>query len=92
MVSASGHWRRSKDLARAILADRTERRLWMFRVALVPLLMLAAGLWWIDGWLMQSAVRFLAWWGFCGLGTLVLLMFAIFDALCVIREERGRRP
>lgn len=91
MASGSGHWRRSKGLARAILADRAERRLWMFRVALVPLFMLAAGLWWIDGWLLQSAIRFLCWWGVCGLSTLVLLGFATFDVLCVLREERNRR-
>jgi hypothetical protein len=90
MERESGHWRRSKDLARAILRDRAERRRWMFRIALVPLLMLAAGLWWIDEWLMRDAVRFLCWWGACGLATVILMLFAVYDALCVIREERGR--
>ncbi|MEO7098368.1 MAG: hypothetical protein ABI162_03320 [Luteolibacter sp.] len=86
-----GSWNNSTDLARAILHDRKERRKWLGRMMLVPILMLAIGLWGISGWLAASPMRFLMWWGGCGLATLVMMLFALYDALAVIREERGKR-
>ena len=32
---------------------------------------------------------FLLWWGGCAMVTCLVLMFALYDALAVIREERG---
>ena len=52
------------------------------------LAMLSCGLWLIDGWLRASVWRFLIWWGACGLVTLWVLAFAVYDALAVVREER----
>ncbi len=83
-----GSWSDSKGLARAILHDRGERRKWLGRIALVPLAMLGIGLWILDGWIWQSPWRVLFWWGGCTLATLVVLLFASYDALAVIREER----
>jgi hypothetical protein len=51
---------------------------------------MAAGLWLIDRWLAENLWYFLGWWAFCGLNTLVLILFALYDALAVIREERGK--
>ncbi len=83
-------WDDSRLLARAILHDRAARRKWIGRMLLLPLLMIAAGLWLIDGWLAQSALRFLCWWGVCAIATGVVMLFAIHDALAAIREERDR--
>ena len=33
---------------------------------------------------------FLFWWGGCTLATLVVMLFALYDALAVVREERGK--
>jgi hypothetical protein len=83
-------WNNSTSLARAILHDRTERRKWMFRMTLVPLGMLALGLWVIDGWIWHDPWRVLFWWGGCAVATVVVLLFAIYDALAVLREEREK--
>ncbi len=83
-------WNQSTGLARAILHDRTERRKWLFYLILVPLAMMALGLWVIDGWVWGSPWRVLFWWGGCGLMTAVALLFALYEVLAVLREERGR--
>jgi len=86
-----GSWNSSTGLARAILHDRRERRKWMVGMMMVPVVMLAVGLWRINGWLMESPLRFLLWWGGCALATVVVMIFALYDALAVIREEREKR-
>ncbi len=85
-----GSWSDSKGLARAILHDRAERRKWLGRIALVPLAMLGIGLWALDVWIWESPWRVLFWWGGCALATLVVILFALYDALAVVREERGK--
>ena len=84
-------WNDSTALAKAGLHDRTERRKWMARMVCLPLGMLAVGLWVINGWLEQSAWRFIIWWVGCGVATCVVMIFALYDALAVIREEREKR-
>jgi hypothetical protein len=85
-----GNWNDSASLARAILHDRAERRKWLGWMVLVPLGMLAAGLWVIDAWIWESPWRVLFWWGGCALASVVVLLFALYDALAVIREERAK--
>lgn len=85
-----GSWESSTGLARAILRDRAERRKWLMRMTLVPLGMLAVGLWVLDGWIWQSPWRVLFWWGGCALATCGVLLFAVYDALAVVREERAK--
>ncbi|MEO8615458.1 MAG: hypothetical protein ABI600_09975 [Luteolibacter sp.] len=86
-----GSWGNSTDLARAILHNRAERRKWLGRMMMVPVLMLAIGLWGIGAWLAENPLRFLLWWGGCALATCVVMFFALYDALAVIREERAKR-
>ena len=85
-----GSWSASTGLARAILHDRAERRKWLGRMALVPLAMLGIGLWLIDGWIWGNPWRVLVWWGGCAVITCVVMLFAVYDALAVIREERAK--
>ena len=82
-------WSSSTGLARAILHDRVERRKWLFYLVLVPLGMLAVGLWVIDRWIWQNLWHVLFWWGGCAIATCIVLLFALYDALAVIREERA---
>ena len=84
-------WSDSATLARAILHDRAERRKWLGGMTLVPLGMMAVGLWVIGDWIWASPWRVLFWWGGCAVATVVVLLFAIYDALAVIREERGKQ-
>lgn len=90
MAEGDPGWNESKLLARAILQDRAARRKWIARLLMVPVGMLVLGLWVIDGWLGESVLRFLCWWGVCALATGVVMLFALYDALAVVREEREK--
>jgi peptidoglycan biosynthesis protein MviN/MurJ (putative lipid II flippase) len=89
MASASD-WDHSKALARVILRDRGQRRKWLGRWLLLTVVWMAAGLWVVDGWLGEDAWKFLAWWGICFALAAVLVVFALYDALSVVREEREK--
>jgi peptidoglycan biosynthesis protein MviN/MurJ (putative lipid II flippase) len=90
MAEWKAGWEAQKGIARVILRDRGERRKILFRLLLTALLMLPAGLWLIDGWLEASVWRFAIWWAGCGLLTVVVVLFALYDALAVIGEERAK--
>lgn len=83
-------WQAGKGLAKSILHDRPARRRAMGRSAALLLGMFAIGLWGIDGWLQADLWRFIAWWGFCGFLAIFVMLFALYDVLRVIREERER--
>ncbi len=85
-----GNWSDSTALARAILHDRAERRKWLAWMAVLPLGMMAAGLWVIDQWIWENPWHVLFWWGGCAVATCVVIVFALYDALAVIREERKK--
>lgn len=57
----------------------------------VPLGMIVLGFWVIDGWVEESVWRFLGWWGACALATGFVMLFAVYDVLAVIREEREKQ-
>lgn len=77
-------------LTRAILHDRSTRRKWLGTSAFLMLGFFALGLWGIEGWLAQSAVRFALWWLGLACWTLVVLLFSLYDAMAAIREERDK--
>jgi len=76
--------------ARAILHDRAARRRAIGRLLMAVVGMLALGLWGIGGWLRESVLRFALWWLACGVATVFLLLFALYDALAVVREEKRK--
>lgn len=90
MAADKTGWEDCKGIARAILRDRAARRRVIGRMLLVALLMMAAGLWLIDGWLAEGVLRFVAWWGACAGLTCMVMLFAVYDALAAVREERDR--
>lgn len=83
-------WAVNKGIAEAILSDRGQRRNVLGGFAFAMLGMLALGLWVIDDWLKESILRFGLYWGACGLLCLFVLLFALFDMLATIKEERER--
>ena len=83
-------WQSSKGVAKSILHDRTLRRKAMARSLALLLAVFAIGLWAIDEWLAADLWRFILWWGGCAFLALFVVMFAVYDALRVIREERYR--
>lgn len=84
----SGSWDDSKGLALAILKDRRERRKWLAWMLMVPVAMLALGLWVLDEWIWSSLWLVLFWWGGCAIATCIAMLFAVYDALSVVKEER----
>ena len=80
-------WEDDKRLAAAILHDRPTRRKWLAGFLIFDLALMVVGLWLLDDWLGDSWVRFMIWWGGCGLWTLWVLLFALFDALSVMKEK-----
>jgi polyferredoxin len=86
----ASRWSENKGLARAILHDRTMRRRVMSRFLLLLIFVFALGLWGIPDWLNANIWRFFLYWAACGALTLFILIFAVFDACAVIREERDR--
>ena len=74
-----------------MLRDRVTRRKMLSYWLLVVLGWIVLGTWVIDEWLAGSAMRFLIWWGVCLVLTLMLILFALYDAMSVIREEREKR-
>lgn len=90
MAGGKDGWDDSKLIARAILHDREARRKFIARLLAVDLAVMAAGLWLVDGWLSENLWCFVIWWAACGLLTLLMMLFALYDALAVIREERDR--
>lgn len=83
-------WEADKLVAKGLLANRRSRRKALTLFASLMLGMFALGLWGIDGWLKEHALRFGIYWAACGLLCLFVMMFALFDALAVIKEERER--
>jgi apolipoprotein N-acyltransferase len=76
-------------ISRGILANREERRRFMGRFTLFLLGYFALGLWVLDGWLGQSLLRMLLYWFVCTLLALMLILFALYDVLRTVREERS---
>lgn len=91
MSQTPSDWDSSKSIAKSMLRDRVTRRKMLGYWLLGVLAWISIGMWAIDEWLADSAMRFIAWWGVCLLLTLMLIMFALHDALSVIREEREKR-
>lgn len=87
----AGQWAVNKGIAEAVLRDREQRRKVLGGFAFGMLGMLAFGLWGIGGWLQESALRFGLYWAACGLLCLFVMLFALFDMLAVIKEERERK-
>jgi hypothetical protein len=82
-------WNDSKQIARGILRDRSVRRRWLRAFLFASLGMIAAGVWVLDAWLESGPLVFLLWWGACALLTFFTLLFAVYDALAVAKEEKA---
>ena len=73
-----------------ILHDRTQRRKFVIQLIILLLSMVIIGHWPLSAWLADGLLRFIIWWGFVAFLTVWILLFAIYDALRVVREERDK--
>ncbi|TAE92987.1 MAG: hypothetical protein EAZ81_01225 [Verrucomicrobia bacterium] len=77
-------------LAKSILSDRSVRRKWLGSFALILVLGFAAGTSVLSAWLSHSIWRFFLYWMALLGWALLVIVFALYDALCAVREERER--
>lgn len=91
MNQTPSDWNASKGIAKSMLRDRATRRKILGYGLFLVLAWIAIGMWGVDEWLADRAMRFLVWWGVCMFLTLMLVIFALHDALSVIREERSKK-
>lgn len=80
----------SLGIAAATLSDRGRRRQFISGLLAFILAIFVLGNWPMRMWIESSPWRMLVWWGFCGFLCLILVLFALFDALSVIGEERRK--
>ena len=77
-------------LARMILQSRELRRKVLFQLVIALVVVAVLGAWPLANWLGQNVWLFLAWWGFCMLYGLMIILLAIYDMAAVIKEEREK--
>lgn len=90
MSQEPSSWDSAKVLSVAILYDRVTRRKWLGAAAFLMLALFVAGIWFIQDWLAESLLRFTVWWLCFACYTGVVLLFALYDALRTLREEREK--
>lgn len=78
-------------ISKGILRDRQMRRVALFWIVALALVLLGAGTTLFDSWLRAAPLLFLLYWGACIWLTLTSLMLAIFDMLMVRVEARQER-
>jgi polyferredoxin len=89
-MDANEDWNDSKKIACGILRDRSARRQWLGAFLIISLGMIAAGVWVLDAWLASGPLVFLLWWGACAFLTLFTLLFAVYDGLAAVKEEKAK--
>ncbi len=89
-MNANDDWHDGKQIASGILRDRSARRRWLGIFLIISLGMIAAGVWVFDAWLASGPLVFLLWWGACAFLTLFTLLFAVYDALAAMKEEKAK--
>lgn len=77
-------------LARMILHSRGMRRKLLFQLVIVLVVVVALGAWPLAGWLGRNVWLFLAWWGFCVVYGILVILLAIYDMAAVVKEEREK--
>lgn len=90
VMKDSGWWQMSLAIAAVTLADRGKRRNFINWLLAFIVAYFVLGNWPLDSWLSQGLWRMFFFWGFLGVLLIVLMLFALFDALAVIGEERRK--
>jgi hypothetical protein len=90
MSDRGGLVQMSLAIAAVTLADRKKRRKLISGLLLLIVGVFVVGNWPMKSWVDASLWRLLFWWGGCTLLCLLLVLFAVFDALAVIREEKRK--
>lgn len=90
MARNSGLVQMSLAIAAVTLADRKKRRKFISGLLMIIIGVFCLGNWPLKEWVDSSLWRMLFWWGGCAFLCLLLVLFALFDALAVIQEEKRK--
>ena len=90
MSDRAGLVQMSLAIAAVTLADRKKRRKFISGLLLLIIGVFVVGNWPLDSWIERSLWRMLFWWDGCAVLCLLLVLFAAFDALAVIGEEKRK--
>jgi len=90
MSDRAGLVQMSLAIAAVTLANRKRRRKFISGLLVLIIGIFALGNWPLEAWIERSLWRMLFWWGGCAFLCLLLVLFAAFDALAVIGEEKRK--
>lgn len=90
MARNSGLVQMSLAIAVVTLSDRKKRRKFITGLLMVIIGVFCLGNWPLKSWIDSSLWLMLLWWGGCAFLCLLLVLFAVFDALAVIQEEKRK--
>jgi len=79
-------------MLKGVIRDQPARRMAMFVILVVAMLMLFAGMTFLNGLLMQRPFWFLIYWAACAWMTFAAILFALYDLLALrhrVRREKA---
>jgi uncharacterized membrane protein (DUF485 family) len=80
------------QVTRGIIRDGSTRRMAMFVLVIIAMLMVFVGAVFLNSWLLATPVLFIAYWIVCGWLTFTAVLLAIYDLIAVrVRLNRERR-
>lgn len=90
MARGSGWVEMSLAIAVVTLSDRKKRRKFITGLLILIIAVFCLGNWPLKSWVDDSLWRMLFWWGGCAFLCVLLVLFALFDALAAIQEEKRK--
>jgi hypothetical protein len=80
------------QVTRGIIRDSSTRRMAMFVLVIVAMLMVFAGAVFLNSWLLETPVLFISYWIVCGWLTFTAVLLSIYDLIAVrVQLHRQRR-
>ena len=79
----------ARSVARTLLQFRETRRKIIFYTIMSLLVVFAIGNWPLAGWLEDSPIRFLFYWGGCVILAVFLFLLGLYDFLAIMKEFKS---
>jgi hypothetical protein len=79
----------ARSVARTLLQFRETRRKIIFYTIMSLLVVFAIGDWPLAGWLEDSSIRFLFYWGGCAILAIFLFLLGLYDFLTIMKEFKS---
>lgn len=79
----------ARSVARTLLQFRETRRKIIFYTIMSLLVVFAIGNWPLAGWLEDSPIRLLFYWGGCAILAIFLFLLGLYDFLTIMKEFKS---